>query len=259
MAAGLAIPAATSGGAQPRIGWNPFSETVSLLRVARANRPVWLCLLGLSWFWVVGATLLTELPVLVRDDIGADAHVVTLMLAFFTVGVGAGSVLCGRILKGEVTARHVPFAALGLSLFIADFAHAAGNAHGLLSVQAVLTSASGWRVLTDLLLLAVFGGLYSVPLYAIIQEQSAALVRARMIAANNVVNALAMAGAAAVTALLALEGIAPTTVLRLTALANLIVAAWIVRILPQETVRAIFRWYFTFFHGVDVAGLENLP
>ncbi len=93
-------------------------------RTARANRPVWLCLLGLSWFWVIGATLLAELPTLVRDDLGADAHVFTLMLAFFSVGVGAGSVLCSRLLRGEVSARLVPFAALGLSVFLWDFGRA---------------------------------------------------------------------------------------------------------------------------------------
>ena len=259
IASALFIPLARSDAPNLRVGWNLIGDTTHLVGAARANRPVWLCLLGISWFWVVGATLLAELPTLVRDDIGADAHVVTLMLAFFSVGVGAGSVLCGRIVKGEVTARHVPFAALGLSVFIWDFAHAVGHVHGLASVQALLSSAAGWRMLIDLLLLSACGGLYSVPLYAIIQERSAPAERARMIAANNVVNALAMAAAAVVTALLALVGVAPVTILLLTAVANFAVAIWIMRILPQETLRAIFQRYFELFHGVDLAGLENIP
>jgi len=221
VAASLAIPAAPSSVSNLRIGWNVLRETGTLLRIARANRPVWLCLLGLSWFWVVGATLLAELPALVRDDLGADGHVVTLLLAFFAVGVGAGSVLCARVLKGEVTARHVPFAALCLSVFLFDFSRAVAHAHGLADIHAVLTSFAGWRMLMDLLLLSACGGLYSVPLYAIIQERSVPAERARMIAANNVVNALAMASAAAVTALLALWGAAPVAILAVTAAANL--------------------------------------
>ena len=259
VASALAIPAAPSSAPGLSVGWNVVKETAGLLRTARANRPVWLCLLGLSWFWAVGATLLAELPTLVRDDLGADAHVVTLMLAFFSVGVGLGSVGCARLLKGAVTARFVPFAAIGLSVFIGDFSRAVGHAHGLPDVHAVLSSFAGWRMLVDLLVLAACGGLYSVPLYAIIQESSAPAIRARMIAANNVVNAIAMAAAAVVTAVLALAGVAPVTVLLLTAVANAAVAIWIMRLLPHDTIRAVFRWYFTSFHGVDVAGLENLP
>ena len=259
VASAWAIRPAASSAPDLHIGWNVVRETRLLLRTARANHGVWLSLLGLSWFWVVGATLLAELPTVVRDDLGADGHVVTLMLAFFSVGVGAGSVLCSRILKGEVTARYVPFAALGLSVFTFDFAHAILHGQGLVDVHAVLTSLAGWRMLIDLLLLAGCGGLYSVPLYAIMQERSAPGERARVIAANNVVNAVAMTAAAGLTAVLALQGVTPVTVLVLTAAANLFVAGWIVRILPQETLRAVFQWYFRRFHGVHVAGLENLP
>lgn len=259
VAAAWAIRPAASSAPELRIGWNVVRETGLLVRTARKNRAVWLSLLGLSWFWVVGATLLAELPTVVRDDLGAEGHVVTLMLAFFSVGVGAGSVLCSRILKGEVTARYVPFAAIGLSVFTFDFAHAIVHGQGLVDVRAVLTSLAGWRILVDLLLLAACGGLYSVPLYAIMQERSAPGERARVIAANNVVNAVAMAAAAGLTAVLALRGVTPVAVLVMTAAANLAVACWIVRILPQETLRAVFQWYFRRFHGVDVAGMENLP
>lgn len=253
------IQSAPSRAPDLRIGWNFLRETSTLLGAARANRPVWWCLLGLSWFWVIGATLLAELPTVVRDDLGAKEHVFTLLLAFFSVGVGAGSLLCSRLLRGEVSARLVPFAALGLSVFLWDFGHAVGHARGLVDVSAVLHNAAGWRMLVDLTLLAVCGGLYSVPLYAILQERSEPSRLARMVAANNVMNAAAMAGAAVLTAMLALAGVAPVTILLAAAGVNLLVAAWIVRLLPQETVRAVFRWYFRTFHGVDVNGLENLP
>lgn len=227
--ASLAIPRAPSSAPDLRVGWNLARETAALLRVARGNHPVWLCLLALSWFWVVGATVLAELPALVRDDLGANGHVVTLLLAFFSVGVGTGSVLCARALKGEVSARHVPFAAVGIAVFLFDFSLAVTRAHGLADVHAVLGGVAGWRMLVDLLLLSACGGLYSVPLYAIIQERSAAAERARMIAANNVVNAVAMVCAAIVTAVLALFGVSPVSILVGTAAANLAAAAGIMR------------------------------
>ncbi len=253
------IQRAPSEAAGLRIGWNVPRETSRLLGTAKANRPVWLCILGLSWFWTIGATLLAELPTLVRDDLGATGPVFTLMLTAFSVGIGAGSILCSKLLRGEVSPRLVPFAALGLSVFLWDFGHAVSHAHGLSSVSAVLHSLAGWRMLGDLTLLAVCGGLYSVPLYAIIQEDSAPSHRARMIAANNVMNAAAMASAAVLTAGLAVIGAAPVTILLGAAAANLLVAIWIIRLLPQQTVQSVFRWYFTTFHGVDVKGLENLP
>ena len=253
------VPPAASKAPDLRIGWNLVRETGNLLRAAHANRPVWLSLLGLSWFWVIGAVVLAELPTLVRDDLGAAAPVFTLMLAFFSVGIGAGSVLCSRLLHGEVSPRLVPFAALGISVFLWDFGHAVTHAHGLTTVDAILHAVAGWRMLVDLGLLALCGGLYSVPLYAIMQEQSAPSHLARMVAANNVINAAGMASAAGVTAVLALLGVAPVSILLIGAVANLAVALWIVRILPQQTLRAVFRWYFMTFHGVDVAGLEHMP
>ncbi len=252
------VPASPPRAPDLRIGWNVARETAALLALARGNRVVWRSVLALSWFWVMGATLLAELPTVVRD-MGAAPPVFTLMLAVFSMGVGLGSVLCPRLLRGEVSARLVPAAALGLSVFLADFGFAVGHGHGLASVGAVLESVAGWRMLADLLLLAACGGVYSVPLYAMIQERSAVAARARMVAANNVVNAAAMALAAAVAAGLALWGIGPVAVLWLAALANLAVTVWTLRLLPQDAVKAVFRWYFRALHGVSVRGMEHVP
>ena len=258
VASAAAILPAPSRVPDLRVGWNIVRETRGLLALARANRSVWLCLLGLSWFWVVGATLLTELPTLV-DRLHAQPRVLTLLLLVFSVGVGTGSTLCSRLLHGEVSARLVPFAALGLSVFLWDFGHAATHGQGLTTVAAMLEGSAGWRMMIDLVLVGACGGLYSVPLYAVIQDRSLPSQRARMVAANNVVNAVAMVAAAGVTAALAYAGMAPASVLLLTAGLNLLVAVWIMRLLPQASVQAIFRAYFRLFHGVSLAGLHNLP
>ena len=259
LAAAACSPAAPPMGERPRIGWNVAAGTLALVQSARSNRPVWLCILALSWFWVVGATLLSELPSVARYGLGGDGSVLTVLLAAFSIGVGVGSVGCTRLLRGEASPRLVPFAALGVSLFLFDFAHAAASAHGLGTAGALASSRPGIRMLLDLAVAGACGGLYSVPLYAIIQESSATGTLARMIAADNVVNALAMALAAGATAGLAAVDASPTAILAWTAVANAFAAAWMVRMLPRETVRAIFRAYFRVVHGVTVKGLGNMP
>ena len=258
-AAAMLIPRAPSSTPRLRIGWNLVGETVRLLGTARANRTVWLSLLGLSWFWAIGAVVLAELPTVVKNDLHAAPPVFTLMLAFFSLGVGAGSTVCSRLLRGEVSPKLVPFAALGLSVFLGDFGRAVSTAPALPSIAAVLRSVAGWHMLIDLLLLAACGGLYSVPLYAMMQDRSAPGEVSRMIAANNIVNAVAITIGAVLTALLAVAGVAPWAVLVLAAAANLLVAVWIIRILPQTTLRALFRWYFVTLHGMTISGLDNLP
>jgi acyl-[acyl-carrier-protein]-phospholipid O-acyltransferase/long-chain-fatty-acid--[acyl-carrier-protein] ligase len=253
----MRVPPAAAADPSLRIRWNPLTETADLLRLAFAQHGIWLCILGLSWFWTVGATLLTEFPVIARDTLHGDGTVMTLLLSVFAIGVGAGSIGCARLLHGEVSPRFVPFAALGISLFCWDFAHAAASAGVLENAAAVASSLQGWRIGIDLFLLAACGGVFSVPLYAIIQEAARPAERSRMVAANNVMNAVFMVLGAGAAALLAAFGFSAPAVLIVTAAANLGVAVWIVRILPHEVFRALFRWYFRTLHGVTVRGLEN--
>lgn len=258
LAAAFGVPRAPAADSSLRIGWNILRETMAVARQARKNRSVWLSILGLSWFWAIGATLLSEFPSVTRDALGADGHVVTLLLTMFAVGVGIGSMLCSRLLHGEVSARYVPFAAFGITVFTWDFGATVIGAHGLTSVSAILHAVSGWRMLIDLLLLAMCGGLYSVPLYAIVQEQSEPSHRARTIAANNIINAVFMvAGAVFVGGFSAMRVSSPH-VLQIAAVANFVVAVWIVRLLPQTVFRAVFQWYFRLFHVTRIEGLENL-
>ena len=253
----MRVPPAAAAEPSLRVRWNLLLETSDLLRLAYAQHGIFLCILGLSWFWTVGATLMTEFPVIARDTLHGDGSVMTLLLSVFAVGVGAGSIFCARLLHGDVSPRFVPFAALGISVFCWDFAQATEAADGLANAAAVAESLRGWRIGLDLFLLAACGGVFSVPLYAIIQDVARPAERSRMVAANNVMNALFMVLGAAVAALLAGFGFSAQMVLAFTAAANLVVAVWIVRILPHEVYRALFRWYFLTFHDVTVRGLEN--
>jgi acyl-[acyl-carrier-protein]-phospholipid O-acyltransferase/long-chain-fatty-acid--[acyl-carrier-protein] ligase len=253
----LLIPRTQPADPGVRIGWNIFRETVALVQAVRPNRAAWLCILGLSWFWTVGACVIAEFPSLARDVLGSGGAVVSLLLGAFAVGVGAGSMLSARLLCGEVSARHVPFAAFGISVFCWDFGHASmGGAH-LATVQAVLGSPLGWRVLTDIAALAACGGLFSVPLNAMLQDKAPVASRARTIAANNVMNAAFIIVAAGVVAVVAWAGVSAPGALELLALANLGVAAWIVTKLPNAFLRPFFRLYFRIFHRVRVTGLDH--
>jgi MFS family permease len=225
-----AIPPAPPEAGIPPIGWNLARQTVRIILHARSDRVIWRCVLGISWFWMVGLVLLTQFPVVAKDTLGGDASLVTLLLTGFTIGVGAGSLLCPILLRGAVSARHVGWAGLGISLFIWDFANAgpAAGAAGITSIVAVLTHPSGWRLLVDLFALAFCGGVFSVPLYAIIQERAAPAERARMIAANNVLNAAFMVLGSGAAAGLAAWGMGAPALLRWLAVANLPVAIAIV-------------------------------
>jgi len=251
------IPASPAADPTLRITSNLFAETWHVVHHAALIRPIWLSLLGLSWFWTMGATLITEFPVVARDTLHADGTVLTLLLSVFAIGVGVGSVQCARLLHGEVSARLVPFAALGISVFCWDFASAAASAGHIATAVAALSSWAGWRMIVNLFLLAACGGVFSVPLYAIIQDSAAPSERSRMIAANNIMNALFMVAGAAAAAALAGVGLRATTVLHIAAIANLLVAVWIIRILPHEVYRVLLRWYFRRFHRLQVHGLEN--
>ncbi len=259
--AAFAVPTATPNAPGLRIGWNILAETVHLVQMARGNRAVWLSILGLSWFWTVGATFLTEFPEMTKQDLHGGIGVLNLLLVSFAVGVGGGSILAGRLLHGEISARHVPFAALMLSVFTFGFAYAASRPEAGLwhTPGALLASPTGIVALLCLLGAAACGGVFSVPLYAIIQERSDPTRRASMIAANNVVNALFIVAGSGAAAGLAALGFKPVTVLAVAGAMNLVAAAIICRLLPEDVLRGVFRAYFRWFHGVRVLGLEHVP
>jgi len=226
----MQIPAVPPADALLHISPNIIGETWRIARHAASVREIWFAVLSLSWFWTMGATLMTEFPVIARDTLHADGTVLTLLLTVFAIGVGVGSMQCARLLRGEVSARLVPFAGIGISLFCWDFSSAASSAGTIATAATALSTLAGWRMVIDLFLLAACGGVFSVPLFAIIQDRAPPTERARMVAANNIMNALFMiAGAAAAAGAAAIGWDAPQF-LRLAAVANLLVACWIMRI-----------------------------
>lgn len=259
LGASLLIPKAPPSNAQVRLDVNVIAGTVSMLRHAATRRDVFLSILGISWFWLVGATFLSQFPTFAKVNLGGDEGVVTLFLAVFSIGIGIGSAICSKILKGEVTAKYVPFAALAMTAFMIDlyFASALVVPDGDSSVAAFLSEPLGWRITADMLMIAACGGLYIVPLYAILQSRGDAAHRARDIAANNVYNALFMVlSALVVTAMLAVGMTVPAIFFTI-AVANAGVALYIVKLLPDELIKAVLRGVFKLAYRAEIKGLDH--
>lgn len=257
----LWIPPAKIAAPDIKINFNIIKETKEIVRHTMQKPELSIAILGISWFWLVGATYLSQFPTYAKDVLGAGSSIVTLFLAFFTIGIGIGSLLCNRLLKGRVHATYVPLAALGMTLFAIDLVLASGHivtkpGH-LLTLAEFLSHLQNWHVLLDLLFLSACGGIYAVPLYAILQSESDPAYRSRAIACNNIINALFMVAAAVVTCVMLLLHFSVTDVFILIALANLVMAIYICNLLPDELVKSFLIWLFKSLYRVEVRGLEN--
>ncbi|TKC80324.1 MFS transporter [Trinickia terrae] len=245
-----------------RINWNPVTETWRNLSLARENRTVFLSLLGISWLWFVGATFLTSFFNFAKDVLSANPDVVTVLLATFSFGIGIGSLLCERLSKRRVEIGLVPLGSIGMSVFAIDLyfaSHALPLAGHLLSVGEFLAGLGHWRILADLFLLAMFGGFYSVPLYALIQSRSQPTHRARIIAANNILNSFFMIVSALMAIALTSLGVSIPGIFLTTALLNVVVAGYIYSLVPEFLLRFIAWVLVHTFYRIRLVHSERIP
>ena len=207
---------------QLKFNWNPFSETWRNLQLARENRGVFHALLAISWMWFFGATFLSQFPSLAKEVLHGDAQVASFLLVIFSLGIGLGSLLCEMLNREHAEIGLVPFGAIGMTLFSIDlyFALNALPPSPLMGVAAFLQGSAHWRVIIDLTLLSMSTGLYSVPLYALIQLRSRPSHRARVVAANNILNALFMIGSSLIAGVLLSVGVHLNGIILLIGLAN---------------------------------------
>ncbi len=260
------VPDAPSDQPDLKINWNPFSETWRNLRLAKQNRAVFLSLLGISWLWFFGATFLTSFFNFAKDVLGGDPQVVTLLLAIFSIGIGFGSLLCEKLSRGRVEIGLVPFGSIGMTVFAVDLffaSHALRPGPSLVGIAAFVTDASSrfahWHVMADLFLLAMFGGLYSVPLYAMIQSRSAPSHRARVIAANNILNALFMIVSSLMAIALFSFGFTIPQLFLVVGLLNAVVAVYIYTLVPEFLVRFLAWLLVSTFYRIRTTGIEHIP
>ncbi|HOW76423.1 MAG TPA: MFS transporter [Candidatus Competibacteraceae bacterium] len=259
----LFIPRAAPDAPDLRINWNPFTETWRTIKITRRNRTVFLSVLGISWFWFLGATYLAQLPNYTKLTLGGDEHVVTLLLTTFALGIGIGSLLCERLSGRRVELGLVPFGAIGLTVFGVDLFFAAAPVApeaSLIGAVEFLRNFSHWRVLMDILLMGMFGGFYIVPLFALVQQRSEPSYRSRVIAGNNILNALFMV-ASALLAILFLDSVGLTIpqFLLLAAIFNALVAVYIFTLVPEFLMRFIVWILVNTVYRLRVEGLEHIP
>ncbi|MEX3900143.1 MFS transporter [Paraburkholderia sp. BR10954] len=256
------VPATPAPQPGLRINWNPVSETWRNLKLAHENRTVFLSLLGISWLWFVGATFLASFFNFAKDVLSADPDVVTVLLATFSIGIGIGSLLCERLSKRRIEVGLVPLGSIGMSVFAIDLffaSHALPPAGHLLSVGEFLARFAHWRVLADLFLLAMFGGFYSVPLYALIQSRSQPSHRARIIAANNILNSLFMIVSALMAMGLTAAGFGIPAIFLVTALLNVVVAGYIYSLVPEFLLRFVAWLLVHTFYRIRLVHAERIP
>ena len=255
------IPQLPATDPQLRINWNPVSETWRNLKLAHGNTVVFRSLLGISWMWFFGAVFLSQFPSLAKEVLHGDEHVASLLLVVFSIGIAIGSLLCEVLSRRHVEIGLVPLGAIGMSVFGVDlyFALRGLPASSLLGLGEFLARPAHWRVMADLALLALSAGLYSVPMYALIQLRSPATHRARIIAANNILNALFMIASSLIAGALLGAGFTVPQVFLFTALANAVVGLYIFLLVPEYLLRFIAWVLSHFVYRFRVRGDAHIP
>ncbi len=256
-----AVPHSPATDPALRINWNPFTETWRNLMLARQDIVVFRSLLGISWMWFFGAVFLANFPAFAKTVLHGDPQVASLLLVVFSVGVGTGSLLCEVVSRRHVEIGLVPAGAIGMSVFAIDlyFASRGLPAVAEQGLGAFLAQPAHWRVIADLFLLAASAGLYSVPMYALIQLRSQPSHRARIIAANNILNALFMITSSLGAGAMLGAGFSVPEVFLATALLNVLVGAYIFLLVPEYLLRFVAFLLSRLIYRFDVRGDQHLP
>ncbi|MBT8070812.1 MAG: 1-acyl-sn-glycerol-3-phosphate acyltransferase [Gammaproteobacteria bacterium] len=255
------IPQAPAVAPELKISWNFFAETIRNISFIGENRTVLNSVLGISWFWFFGATFLVQIPSFSENVLGGDARLMSTLLAMFIIGISTGSLLCERLSGGQVEIGLVPFGAMGLTLFGIDMYFASPSSPavytGLIDFFSV---GANWRLVADLLMIGIFAGFYIVPLYALVQQRTEPSHRSRVIAGNNILNALFMVISAIIAMyLLGSAGFTIPQLFLFTALLNMVVAAYIFSIVPEFMIRFLVWILIHTIYRVEVKGIEKIP
>jgi len=224
------------------INWNPFTETYRSIKFIWHHQAVWLAIIAISWFWFYGATLLAQFPSFAKNILHGDESVFILLLSTFSLGIGAGSLLCEKLSRGKVELGLVLFGAIGLTLFSIDLYYSSTSIHQhwdskTLSDYLAFVSEhldpqgniilTHWRLVADIILIGLFGGFYIVPLYAFVQTRAEKTHHSRVIAATNILNALFMVVSAGFSIWIFKQGLNIPELFLTTALLNIIVMIYL--------------------------------
>ena len=245
---------------------NPFTETWRTIKLAAVNRDTLLSILAISWFWFYGFFFMASLPSYCRDVIGGNEQVATLLLTSISIGMGIGSMLCHRLSLGYLGMGLMLVGSFGLS-FVALDIYLNGytlpenfQAGQYLGINEFFQNSKNWRALADLMGIGVFGGLFIVPLYTLLQQSSPKESASQLIASNNIVNSIFMVAAAVMAMVLFSFGLTILDIFLLVSILNLIVAL----ILLYQRTPSFYHLFFTYslkliYPRLRVIGKEKLP
>ena len=255
------IPVTPSVAPELKINWNPITETYRNLKFLRTNKVVFLAVLGISWFWFYGAVFLAQIATYTQYTLAGKESVATLILAMFSIGIGIGSVLCEKLSNGRVEIGLVPIGAIGLSVFAIDL-HGANPQTGLTAVYSwmeFINNSANYRILFDILLIGVFGGIFTVPLYALVQQRSDKKHLSRIIASNNIVNSLFMVVSGLFSMLLLSYGYTIPELFFITGVINILVAIYVFTKAPEFISRFITWCLINSIYRIRQLNLSSIP
>lgn len=256
------IPAVDANKTQHKFVWQPIRQTKQTMQICFQQRPIYLSIFAISWFWFLGAGYLTQFPNFAKNSLGGDSSVVTVLLCAFTIGVAVGSMFCERMSGNKIELGIVPIGSIGLTVFGVDlyFATPEVVAEQLLSASGFFEQTYAWRVLMDLSLIGIFGGFFIVPLYALLQQRAKPSERARVISANNIFNALFMvASAVAGIVLLGILKLSIAEYFLVLALFNAVVAVYVYSQMPEFALRFMIWMLSHSMYRVTHKDLEHIP
>ena len=234
------IPVLPASSPELKIDRNLFRSTWQLITYPVPNRPVFMSIIGISWFWFLGSVFLAQFPSFAKDIVGGDEQVSTLFLVVFTVGIGFGATFCNKLLGGRVSGKYVPGSLIAISVFIVmlylvSLSQAAGGA--LSGVGAFLSSGRSWLIILSMFLIAASGGLYSIPMYAMMQNLTPETHMARTIASLNIIDSLGMVIAAALMSAMIAAGMSINSVFLSMAFINLLMLPLTLKIARTDAAK----------------------
>jgi 1-acyl-sn-glycerol-3-phosphate acyltransferase len=256
------IPRLTPSNPTLYVHKNPFTPTIQTLAIVKRTRAVFLSVLGISWFWFLGVVMLSLMPVYARETLHAHEHVVTLFMCVFCVGIALGSLLTERVSGKNLELGLVPLGSIGMTLFLFDLFVIGSPAHKpelLLDVDGFLALPHAYRILADLFGIAVFGGFFTVPLYTLIQERAEPSERARVVAGNNILNALFMVVGSGLLAALFASGFDVHGVFAVLAALSILAGIYIYSLLPEFLLRFLAWLLSKTMYRLKVFGHEHIP
>ncbi|WP_038539604.1 acyl-[ACP]--phospholipid O-acyltransferase [endosymbiont of Acanthamoeba sp. UWC8] len=256
----LFIPNSTVSDPSIKLSVNLFLETKECITFTRKHRRAFLAILGISWFWLIGSVLISQMSNLTKEVFGGDESVFTLLLAAFSFGTGVGSMLCNKLLKEEITTKYVPTSMMVMSFFFLDLWWTSTifeKKDYLGGIHYFLSNVDGIRAFIDIFMISVSGGIYIVPLYALLQLEIKKEFRSRAIAASNIMSSFFMVVASSITMALIAIGLSEPQLLFILAVANFFTASYICQILPDTVIKNFFQMALKLIYRVEIEGMEN--